>query len=311
MKAALIGESKTPEYGDFPDPTSGETVQVCAAALTNLDIAVAEGRHYLSPKTYPFVLGMECVGQTKDGKKQFFNAMAIVSPFGSMAERTIVRPEFGLPVPSGVRDDLAAAIGNAGLAAWLPLSWRAKIRPGETVLVLGATGTSGLIAVAAARRLGAGRIVAVGRSPEALETARMLGADATVDISGGSDLTRAFQQAAGRDIDIVVDYLNGAPCEACLPLMGIGGRIVQIGARAGTSIRLPVQSVLRNSIDLMGFAYYRAPHAEQAAAYQALCNLASAGELVLPTQCLPLCDIREAWDRQKAGGSARQVIIPQ
>ena len=109
------------------------------------------------------------------GKRIYFNVNAPVGPFGSMAERTLIDPKFSFPVPDGVADDVAAALGNAGLAAWLALSWRARLRPGETVLILGATGISGLIAVTAAKQLGAGRIIAAGRNRDALARAKRLG----------------------------------------------------------------------------------------------------------------------------------------
>jgi NADPH:quinone reductase-like Zn-dependent oxidoreductase len=147
-----------------------------------------------------------------------------------MAEKTLVRPEYALPVPNDVSDVEAAGVGNAGLAAWLPLSWRGRLRAGEVVLILGATGTSGLIAVFDAKRLGAKRVVAVGRNPEALRRARDLGADATVSLTADGDLPAAFRDAAGGTVDVVLDYLNGAPAEAALKAMSPVGRMVQIGS---------------------------------------------------------------------------------
>jgi len=120
VKAAIVRGKNPPIYGDFDEPSAGSdgiVVAVRAAALTNLDVRVAEGRHYLSPDDECFAMGKEAVAQTASGERFFFSASSILSPFGSMAERTLVRPEFGLPVPDIVSDALAAALGNAGLAA--------------------------------------------------------------------------------------------------------------------------------------------------------------------------------------------------
>src|SRR6185503_20402657 len=101
--------------------------------------------------------------------------------YGSMAERTLVPEDTVLEIAEGVPDDVAAALGNTGLAAWLSLSWRAQLEPGETVLVLGATGALGTIAVQVAKVLGAGRVVAADRASERLAGMRDRGADAVVE----------------------------------------------------------------------------------------------------------------------------------
>src|SRR5215470_682154 len=146
-----------PVYGEFAEPqaTAGaRVVEVRAAALSGLDRNIARRLHYLKMPDGPFVVGREGVARERDGRRIYFNVNAPVGPFGSMAERTMIDPKFSFPVP----DDVAAALGNAGLAAWLSLSWRARLKPGETVLILGATGISGLIAVTAAKQLGARRV---------------------------------------------------------------------------------------------------------------------------------------------------------
>lgn len=313
MKAAIATAASTPEYGAFAEPEArdgGAVIRIEAAALTNLDIAVAEGRHYLSPADRPFVIGKEAVATLASGERRYFPAGSLLHPFGSMAERSLGLVEQSLTVPDGVPAALAAAIGNAGLAAWLPLSWRARIQPGESVLVLGATGTSGLIAVAAARALGAGRIVAVGRDPERLERARALGADAVVRLGDGDDLAARYVAALGGQADIVVDYLNGPPAAAALHVMAIGGRMVQLSSTLSQSIEVPAMLARRQSLTVMGFAYYHAPHAEQEAAYAALCAAAMAGTVQLDHEEVPLDAFADAWCRQKAGSARRIVIMP-
>jgi NADPH:quinone reductase-like Zn-dependent oxidoreductase len=301
VKAAVVRGKDPPVYGDFDEPS---------AMSDGMVVAVPERRHYLSPDAAAFVAGKEAVAETSSGARFFFNASSILSPFGSMAERALVRRERGLPVPDGVPDALAAALGNAGLAAWLSLSWRARLRPGETVLILGATGASGLIAVSAAKLLGAGRVIAAGRNPQALIRAQRLGADAAVKLDATADLLTAIHDAAGAAIDVVIDFLNGQPAETVLPAMAVGGRMVQISSLLAPGIFLRGQTTREASLDVLGFAYYHAPLEEQAAAYELLCRHASAGRIEIDIATQPLDAIEEAWRRQKAGRGPRLVLMP-
>lgn len=313
MKAAYIETAGAPLFGDFIDPKpdgEGIVVDICAAALTNLDIAIAEGRHYFSSPSFPQVVGREAVGRTQDGRRLYFNVNSMIAPFGAMAQKALVREQFALPVPDGIDDVRAAALGNAGLAAWLPLSWRAQMTAGEKVLIIGATGASGLIAVAAAKLLGAGRIVAAGRSHDALAKALRLGADETVDLANGADLAAAFREAARGEVDVVIDYLNGPPAEAALRVMAKGGRMVQIGQMLAPGIHVPAALARRQSLDILGFAYYHAPMEAQAAAYDVLCRHSMAGRIEIATDTHSLRDISETWAAQKAGSRARLVLKP-
>jgi NADPH:quinone reductase-like Zn-dependent oxidoreductase len=302
-----------PVYAGFAEPeaTDGSlVVAVRAAALTGLDKAVARRLHYFQMPDGPFVLGREGVARRSDGRRIYFNLNAPVGPFGSMAERTLIDPRFAFPVPDGVADDMAAALGNAGLAAWLAISWRARLRPGETVLILGATGVSGLIAVTAAKRLGAGRVIAAGRNRDALHRAARLGADATVDLAAASDFAAAYRDAAGGSVDVVVDYLYGPPGEAALDVLALHGRLIHIGTMAGRTLTLPGATLRRTCGDILGFAYYHAPIESQAQAYAELCRLAAAGEISLDIETRPLCDIGAAWDAHAASSRRRQVLLP-
>jgi NADPH:quinone reductase-like Zn-dependent oxidoreductase len=308
---AAVMEGERPVYGNFAEPQAADgahVVEVRAAALTGLDRNIARRLHYLKMPDGPFVVGRE--GVARDGDKRiYFNANAPVGPFGSMAERTLIDPKFSFAVPDGVADDVAAALGNAGLAAWLALSWRARLRAGETVLILGATGVSGLIAVTAAKRLGAGRVIAAGRNRAALVRAQRLGADATVDLAA-SDLVAAYREAAGGAVDVVIDFVFGAPGEAALELLAFHGRLLHIGSMAGQSMTLRGAPIRRTCADVLGFAYYHAPMEIQAQAYAELCRLAAAGELALDVETRPLADIGAAWDARAAGNRRRQVLIP-
>jgi len=313
MHAAVMQGGERPVYATFSEPkaTDGSlVVTVRAAALTGFDRAVARRIHYFTMPEGPFVLGKEGVAESSDGGRIYFNVEALIPPFGSMAERTLIDPRFTFPVPDGVADDTAAALGNAGLAAWLALTWRGRLRAGETVLILGATGVSGAIAVAAAKRLGAGRVVAAGRNRAALERAKRFGADATVELAATTDLANAYREAAVGPVDLVIDYLCGAPAEAALAVLALHGRVVLIGTSAGTGITVLGTPARRTCADVMGFAYYHAPIEVQAKAYAELCRLAAAGDLPLDIATRPLADVAAAWDAPAAGSRQRQVLMP-
>ncbi|MGH8783881.1 MAG: zinc-binding dehydrogenase [Cupriavidus necator] len=313
MKGAVSLAGRAPVYQEFDDPTpaGGQVVvDVGAAALSRLDMAIAEGRHYIKPAAGRFVVGREGVGRLADGQRVYFNVNAPLAPFGSMAQRALVDPALTFPVPDGIDDERAAALGNAGLAAWLPLSWRARMQPGETVLVLGATGISGLLAVAAAKLLGAGRVIAAGRDVQALQRARRLGADAVVPLDQPGDLLDAYRNAADGNVDIVLDYLCGAPAEAALLALGHGGRLVHIGTTVAPTITFAGAAARKACFDIMGFAYYHAPVEVQAQAYAELCRHTAAGRMEIDIVTVPLEDVGQVWAAQARGARQRFVLVP-
>lgn len=311
MLAAIFEPGSPPHLGRFPEPVADGkhvVVDMRASALTRLDVSIATGRHYLSPASGTAIVGREAVVRSSDGRRWFLNASAIPTPYGALAERTLADMRYALPVPDGIEDIQAAALGNAGLAAWLPLSWRARLKHGEKVLVIGATGTSGRLAVTAARRLGAGRVIAAGRNPATLDRLHAHGAHAVVAFDAHTDLTAAYREAAEGDVDVVLDYLNGHPAEAALKAMATGGRMVQIGSLLAEGIRLHAQTARRASLDVLGFAYYHAPIHEQAEAYRQLCEAAIAGHLAMQVTALPFKRFQDAWEEQQTGKTERIVL---
>jgi NADPH2:quinone reductase len=182
MNAAVLHTlGKPPRFEQFPDPDPGENeaiVHVRAAALKPVDKQIAGGSHYASPRELPVVCGIDGVGFLDDGTRVFFGGPR--RPYGAMAQRTVVRRSQCFPVPEGVADDTAAALPNPGVSAWLSLHYRAKLVAGETVLILGATGVTGKLAVQIAKLLGAGRVIAAGRNEQVLSALHNLGADATI-----------------------------------------------------------------------------------------------------------------------------------
>src|SRR5262245_50861756 len=172
MKAAVLHAlGKPPHFEDFPEPkpNQGEViVHVKAASLKNIDKMMASGSHYDSHTKLPVVCGIDGVGRLDDGTRVYCGGSR--PPFGMMAERTVVSRSWCLSIPDGVDDVTAAALPNPALSSWLSLVWRANLKPGETVLILGATGVAGKLAVQIARHLGAGRVVAAGRNEQVLKT---------------------------------------------------------------------------------------------------------------------------------------------
>jgi NADPH2:quinone reductase len=204
------------------------------------------------------------------------------------------------------------------MSAWLALTWRARLAPGETVLVLGATGAAGRLAVQLAKGLGAGRVIAAGRDERALCALRDLGADATIGLDQpASDLTAAIARAAGdRGIDVIVDYLWGRPTEAAIAAISRTGlthaaprvRLVEVGDSAGPTIALPAAVLRSSGLEICGSGAGSIPLDRIMAAVPQFLEQAAGGELRLDVEAVPLADIADAWQRDPRG--RRLVIVP-
>ena len=302
MHAAVLTEYGVPRYGEFPDP-DGDVVDVLAAGLNGVDLLIASGTHYFSPKQLPVVAGIDGVGRTADGRRVYFSRPP--APYGSMAER-VPLPPVTLPVPDGVSDPVAAALGNAGLAAWMPLSDSGRLAAGETVLVLGATGVVGRLAVQAARLLGAGTVIAAGRDTDRLAELRPLGADRTVAL-GQDDLAAAVRAAGG--VDVIVDYLWGQPAATALTAGKPGVRLVHVGDRAGPDAPVPGALLRSLGATISGFLPVWSGPEAISTAYRRLCEAAAAGQLDVPTESVPLADVARAWARYPTTRH-KLVLIP-
>jgi NADPH:quinone reductase-like Zn-dependent oxidoreductase len=171
MKAAVVkGVGQLPVYADFanPDALAGyRLIDVAASALSQVARAKASGSHYSSTDVFPFVAGLDGTGRLEDGRRVYF--FGPLAPFGAMAQRSLVPETNVIALPDGLDDITAAAIAIPGMSSWAALIERAKFVAGETVLINGATGTSGRLAVQIAKYLGAGKIIATGRNAAALE----------------------------------------------------------------------------------------------------------------------------------------------
>ncbi len=311
MRAAVLHEYGVPSPGEFSEPeTDGPeqaVVQVLAAGLNPVDVAISGGRFYAGKPPLPSVAGREGVGLL-DGERVYFDAP--IAPFGSMAERALVDPGSTYPVPDGVSDGVAVALGISGLAAWLALTWRARLQEGEHVLVLGASGVLGQIAVQAAQILGAARVVAAARSPEGLERCLALGADAAVRLDEPDDLPAALSEAAAGRIDVVLDPVYGEPFVAALQAASFGARIVQIGAGAGAEAMVPSAAIRGKMLVIMGHTNFAAPPEVKREAYGRLAAAAAANEIRVDTDPMGLDRVAEAWDRLAAGSHRKIVLVP-
>jgi NADPH:quinone reductase-like Zn-dependent oxidoreductase len=313
MRAAVLFEhGATPRAGDFDEPRPTDehvVVEVRAAGLHHLDLHKASGTFYTGPPPLPSVVGTDGLGVLPDGRRVYFDAT--IPPYGSMAELTLVPAEVLVDVPDGVDDSVAAALGNTGLAAYLALTWRSGLQAGETVLVLGATGAVGTVAVQVAKRLGAGRVVAASPAGPRLDALLDRGADATVELDRADDLAGALREAAGGDVDVTIDTLWGTPAVAAMNAAGRWARHLQIGQLAGADITLPAPLIRSKSLDVRGFSVAHPPLEVRRDGYRRLTELVARHELTVDLEQVPLDEIGTAWERQRrAAGGPKLVVVP-
>src|ERR1700684_2911469 len=264
MHAAMVGDfTAPPRYRETADPVAKEgevLLRVRAAALSNLVRGQANGSHYSSATKLPFTPGNDGVGVTAGGARVYF--ISPRAPFGSMAEYSVVSQAMTIPLPANIEDEVAAALGNPGIATWAALLGRAKLQPGEVVLVNGATGIAGKQAVQVAKYLGAAKVIATGRDEKALAAVAALGADETISLNQPEEnLLRSFRSVLhGSGVQVVLDYLWGSSAEAILRAAAGHGaaeaapriRFVQIGSISGNTITLPAQLLRSTGVELLG-----------------------------------------------------------
>jgi NADPH:quinone reductase-like Zn-dependent oxidoreductase len=320
MQAAVLRElGKPPRCEDFPEPSAGNEeaiLEVRAASLKPVDQQLAAGTHFASPRELPVICGTDGVGNLPDGTRVFFGGPR--RPYGAMAQRTVAPAAFCFPVPDALDDATAAALPNPGVSALLALSQRAKLAEGEKVLILGATGVTGKLAVQIAKRLGAGRVIASGRNPQALEKLRGLGADVAIPLNQpDEDLRKAFSQEAGEDgFNVVIDYVWGRPTEVLLSaitrpefaVVNPETRLVQVGESAGPTIALPAAALRSTALTILGTAGIPSRNVLVAAMHRVL-DWAAKGALQIETETVPLAEIEKVWQRPESG-HRRLVVLP-
>jgi NADPH2:quinone reductase len=313
VRAAVLRELGTPpEPGEAPEPAPGEeevVLDVLVVPLNPIDIAVGAGRFYGGHPPLPYVPGCEGVGHTASGELVWARGAGLgARRDGCLAERVAVPEGALVPVPEGAGPALAGALGIAGLAGWLPFVWRAPLQEGESVLVLGATGAVGLVAVQAARLLGAGRIVAAGRSEEGLARALELGADAAVRLGEQDDADRLREACGGEGPSLIADPLWGEPLAAAAEAAAPGARLVNIGQSAGPETTITSAAVRGKQLEILGYSNFAAPPELVAHEYRRLVGHALAGDIQVDVEEVPFEGVAEAWRRQ-AESPHRKLIV--
>jgi NADPH:quinone reductase-like Zn-dependent oxidoreductase len=312
MHAAVVEAfDRRPHYTEFPDPIAGDgevVIEVKAAGLHPIVKGLASGTHYGSTGQLPFIPGVDGVGRLKDGKHVYFGVTR--PPYGSFAERTITQSWMTVPLPDGVDDATAAALANPGMSSRAALM-RAGFIAGESVLILGATGVAGQLAVQNARRLGAERIVGAGRDPEVLQKVKELGADAVISLNQEwGALVEGFRQAlAEGKIDVVLDYLWGSPAESLLAAISQKGlshaapriRYVQIGSSAGPNITLAGAALRSSGLEILGSGFGSASLPQILQAVGELFQEAAKKPFHNSVKAAPLREVESLWKTTEAG----------
>lgn len=313
MRAATITAIGTPavlrDVSD-PQPASSEfLVQMVAASLNPADLAISRGAFHQGHPQLPYVVGLEGVGRTTSGALAFVYGGGLGVQRDGTASEVFVAPATALIIdlPAAADPAVAAALGTAGMAGWLPITWRAETRAGDVVLVLGATGTAGRVALQAARFAGAGRVVAAGRNRPRLEEVSAL-ADATVWL-GEADLPEAFRTACQGSPTVVYDALFGPPLEAALTAAAPRARILQVGSSAGVTATFSSPIVRGKQLSILGYSNMGAPREVFADAYRAAVQKSIDGSLVLDVASVPLNEVDRAWATLQQGG-VKQVLVP-
>ena len=309
MRAGLISEmGRAPALADVPEPVGGGAIgRVLAAAITPVDHVVAGGAW--GKIALPFVTGKEGVAEI-DGTRVYFEVTP--SKGGACAERiALTEDDFMVELPAGIDVRQAAGLGGStGITAWMALEWTAKLKPGDTVLILGATGLVGSTAVQIAKILGAGRVVAAGRSSAGLDAARAGGADAVVNVIDERDrLTEAFAEATNGGPNVIFDPVSGRIAQCALNAARPGARFVQIGRASGDGFPVP-PTLVAKSLTIAGYANFAAPSAIRKQAYRKILENIALGTLHAAVDVRLLDDVTEAWESSKRAGHAKILVQP-
>lgn len=328
MNAAVVRSFDAPPiYTTFddpvPNPDAGEVlVDVTAAALHRIVKSLANGTHYGSAGVLPFVPGVDGVGRLQSSFGQLPAGTRVLfgsarAPFGTFAEQSVATASMLIPVPDALPDATAAAIANPAMSSSVALM-RAQFQPGESALILGATGVSGQLAVQIAKSRGARRVVATGRNPQALAELTTLGADATISLDQSPEALIAAlrNEIATHGVDIVLDYLWGPPAEAFLDAIAQKGlshaapriRYIQIGNMAGPTITLPAATLRSSGLELLGSGFGSASLDQIRQAVADFFATIAINPVEFTYKTAPLSDVTTRWNTDEKG--VRLVFQP-
>jgi NADPH:quinone reductase-like Zn-dependent oxidoreductase len=319
MNAAVVTSfGEPPHYQQFevPQPAGGDEilVDVLAVGLHPRTRTGAAGAHYTSTGTLPMIPGIDAVGERPDGKRIYFVAADDV--IGTMADKAVAGVRRSIELPDDVDVAKVAAAMNPAMSAWVALRRRVPIEPGQSVLVLGATGNAGAMAVQVARRLGAGRVVGAGRDLSRLNALTPAGADEVVQLTDDAEATARTLGAAAAEVDIVLDYLWGKPAQqaimALLAMRSDRSRAmnwIQIGSMAGPTIELPSVALRSANFRLQGNGQGAVSTRAYLAELPSLVHEIDAGAIAIKTRSLPLADVERIWTQPDVPGE-RTVLVP-
>ncbi|MGZ4507963.1 MAG: zinc-binding dehydrogenase [Blastococcus sp.] len=319
--AVLHTPGEPPAYGTYPDPVPAEgrtLVRVTAAPVVPLDLLCASGTSYFGRPAVPYVPGVQGVGVVErsagldTGTRVWFATSAGMAPGdGALAEFCAVPDADLVPLAQPVPDDVVASLGLSAVAAWMALTWRAGLRRGERVVVLGGGGAVGQVAIGAAKLLGAERVVGVCRTAAAAERAHRAGAHAVVALSDDVDtLAAAMVQAAGGPVDVVVDPVFGRAATAASRALGPGGRLVNLGGASGDTAEFSSAMLRGKSASILGYTNNALTPAQRAGAIEAVVDRARSGALAVDHEVLPLAQVADVWRRTAEETGRRVVLTP-
>lgn len=305
MKAIIINDFKqAPRWGIFNNPIPQENevlIKVKAAALSNLVKARANGTHYSSIAKFPFIPGVDGVGQLEDGSRVYFSFPR--HPMGTMAEYSVSNKDSYILLPDDLEDVIAASIANPVMSSWAALVYRAKMVPGETVLINGASGASGGLAIKVAKHLGAKKVIVTARHHH-LDRLSTLGADQVISLSSPSEELAANLKAVFSDqhISIILDYLWGSSAEAIIRAIGHAHltnsiRFVQIGSMSGDTIPLNAFPLRSTGLQLLGSGLGSLTNQELLSSIRDAFKVAHHLNLKVDTETVPMADAEKTWDQ--------------
>jgi len=322
MQALLVRKlGKPAELGHISEPTPGpgeSLLSVLAAPLNPVDVSIAAGQFFGGHPALPYVPGVEAVGRVVRSAEYPAGTVVFtcldglgISRAGACAELAVARDQTLVPLPDGVGAAEAAGLGTAGLAAWIPLTRLTQLTADDIVLVLGASGAVGSVAVQVARLLGAKRVIAAGRRAENLARLRPLGADALVDLGAAGDLAAEFSAACGGNGPTVIfDPLWGPPLLAALTCAAVGARVLHLGQSAAGEVSIPSRLVRGKSLRILGYTTLNVSIPEVTTAYRELVEELRRGRVRMDVTSVGLADATDAWARQVAGPGTKLVICP-
>ncbi len=316
MHAAVVTAfDQPPAYREFPRPTPQTSdeilVDVIASGLHTRVRAQADGSHYTSSGELPLVPGIDGVGRAPDGTLRYF--VLPDTTMGAMAEQTVINQRRSLVLSDDADPILVAAAVNPVMSSWVALRQRIDFAPGQTVLVLGATGSSGRMAVQVAKHLGASHVIGAGRDAQRLSALTDLGADTTIQLNSPTAIGDLVW--AARDVDVVIDYLWG-PVTAEVMASIAGKRSdagkpltwIEIGSVAGASADIPSAALRAVRLHIVGSGQGSVPTRDILAELPILISEITGGTFDIDARAVPLAEVEAAWNATVT--DQRIVITP-